>query len=393
MSSRRSRVAGATIVVALATSLFLGASSGLPAGAADPADEAAATSAAAWIVDQQEPDGGFELADFPGFETSDAVLAIASAAQTGTTWSEAEALAAIEALQYGGSGGPTPIDALDDWVTTAHAGAGVNAGEAAKLLVLVVTPLGLDPAAFGPSGTDLAAKVYPSGCGSAPALGSIFFYEKMYVGLGGEVLCGEPDATVVQLVRDAQRDDGGWNFNGSTAPADPSDPFDPNLPDVDTTAVAMEVLVAAGAAWDDPAVQGGLAYLAAQQSPTGAFRSFGADDPNATAVAMLAITAAGFDPNVACWRTTAVPETAGTAYAAPNAWLRSQQQPDGHIAGPNDAFFFSTFATSQTVEGLLRTWLPIARAGGAPTCLTVSPGDTEQDPVADPVTLVPRFTG
>jgi hypothetical protein len=392
MSFRRSRVAAAAVVAVVAASTLFGVlpstGAGAGLGGVDPADRSAATRAAAWLVQQQEPDGGFELADFPGFETPDAVLAIAEAAQTGASWSKAEARAVIEGLQYGGPGGPTPIDALDDWVT-----AGINSGEASKILALVVEPLGLDPGDFGTSNTDLAALVYPSGCGAAPVTDEIFFYEKMFVGYGGELLCGAPDPAIVTMIRDAQRLDGGWNFNGSTAAVDPDDPFDPNLPDVDTTAVAMQVLVAAGAAWNDPAILRGLAYLAGQQSADGAFPSFGADDPNATAVAMLAITAAGFDPDRPCWRQTAVPGAAPTG--SPGAWLRAQQLPDGRIASPNDSFGVNTFATSQTVEALLRSWLPLGRATGAPTCGATPPPNPPANPggAPDPIALVPRFTG
>ena len=63
-----------------------------PAGAAPPPELDAAV---AWLADQQEADGGFEMADFPGFETPDAVFALANAGQTGTTWSTTDALAAV----------------------------------------------------------------------------------------------------------------------------------------------------------------------------------------------------------------------------------------------------------------------------------------------------------
>lgn len=378
MRCRRLRVASALVAGALV--LVVVPATPTVGAAPEPADLAAAVAAVDWLVGQQEPDGGFELASFPGFETPDAVLAIAEAGQTGATWSTVEARAAVEALEYGGSGGPTPIDALDTWVT-----GGVNAGEASKLLLLVVDPLGLDPAEFGPSQTDLAAIVYPNGCADAPDTAGIFFYETMFVGFGGEVLCGAPHPAVVDAIRDAQRPDGGWNFNGSTAPVDPGDPFDPNQADVDTTAVALAVLVAGGATWDDPAILGGLRYLAGQHQPSGAFPAFGADDPNATSVGTLAIAAAGFDPTSSCWRDTADPAAAGTPYASPLAWIRSQQQPDGRIASPNDGYGLNTFATSQSVQTLLRGWLPVARATGAPDCAPVAS--------ADPVALVPRFTG
>ena len=59
------------------------------AGADDAASATAAQKAIAWLHTQQQPDGGFEVAGFPGFETPDAVLAIAEQAQTGDTWSTA----------------------------------------------------------------------------------------------------------------------------------------------------------------------------------------------------------------------------------------------------------------------------------------------------------------
>ena len=377
MRSRRVRVAFSVIVAALATSSVLVA----PARGVTPADGVTARAAADWIITQQRSDGGFEVAGSQGFETPDAILAIAEAAQTGTTWSTAKALAAVEALEYGGSGGPTPLDAIDDWITS-----GVNPGEAAKIVLLVAAPLGLDPEDFGSNNVDLAAIMYPSGCASAPDTSGTFFYESMFLALGGEVVCGAPDPAIVADVRSKQRPSGGWNFNGSLVPVDPPDPFDTNNPDVDSTAVAIEVLVASGAAWNDPAVLAGLAFLAAQRTASGAFEAFGTDDPNATAVAMLAIAAAGFDPTVSCWRDAAVPADAGGPYAAPNAWLRSQQQPDGHIASPYDGPDPNTFASSQSVQGLLLGWLPIGRATGAPTCVPDVPGPA-------PVDLVPRFTG
>jgi hypothetical protein len=366
---RRSFVAAAVALTAVATSAFS------PAGAVTPPVAAAADRAADWLESQQQPDGGFELAGFPGFETSDAVLAIAMAAQTGAAWSTSEALAAIEALAYGGPGGPTPIDALDAWVT-----GGINAGEAAKLMLLVIEPLGLDPGDFGPSHTDVFSILYPSGtCAGGPDLSGTYFYEKLSLGLATKLLCGAVDPAVVSLVRAAQRPDGAWNNLGDpTLTTDLGD-------EVDVTSIATQVLIASGAAWDDPAVLRALGYLATMQDPTGAFRSYGEADPNATAMAMLVITAAGFDPTVSCWRDTAVPARAGTPYGDPEAWSLGRQQPDGRVVSPNDGYGVNSFPTSQSVEGWLRTWVPITRATGAPDCRAV--------PDPDPVVPEPRFTG
>lgn len=376
MVSRRVRVVAAAIAAGLGASFLISA----PARAGDPANTTAAAKAVAWLVTQQQPDGGFEVAGSPGFETPDAVLAMAAAAQTGSTWSTAVARAAVLALEYGGSGGPTPLDALDAWVTS-----GINAGEASKLVLLVTAPLGLDPEHFGASDTDLSAIVYPGGCAGPPDTSGLFFLETAFVAFGGKLLCGAAAPGVVATVRAGQRADGGWNYLG-----DADDDPNPADSDVDSTALAVQVLVVGGAAWNDPAIAAALRFLAAQQAASGAFQSFGSDDPNATAVAMLAIAAAGFDPATSCWRDTAVPAKAGSPYADPNVWLRTQQQPDGHVASPNDGYGVNTFATSQSVTGWLRSWLPVTRASGAPDCAPVT-----APPVAvpEPVGLVPRFTG
>src|SRR5581483_2390324 len=135
-------VACCVVLVSLSFAAF--ASLGV-AGAADPASTAAAGNAVGWLKTQQQSDGGFELAGFPGFETPDAILAIAENAQTGSTWSTAQALAAVQAVHVGGGSGLTPLDAIDAFAHTA-----ISPQQAAKLIVLVAAPLGLDAGAFHP---------------------------------------------------------------------------------------------------------------------------------------------------------------------------------------------------------------------------------------------------
>ena len=381
---------GASCVALLTLSFAAFASLGV-AGAADPASTTAATKAVAWLKTQQQADGGFEVAGFPGFETPDAILAIAESAQTGSTWSTAQALAAVQAVHASGTG-KTPLDAID-----AFAHGTLNQGQAAKLIVLVAAPLGLDPTAFHPgsggtTAVNLLTILDPAGCaGNPPNYG--LFNATLYGALAKKQLCGAPNPAVLATIRAAQRSDGGWNFAGDQDPATDSD--------IDTTSLAVQALIAGGASPSDPAVMKALQFLAAQHQADGAFQSFGSDDPNSTAVASLAITAAGFDATSSCWRDTAVPSAKGTAYGDPIAWLRTQQQSDGRIASPNDGFGINTFATSQTVEGLLRSWLPIVRASGAPTCASVPAPTTTTVPktgvpvaqVADAVATAPTFTG
>ncbi len=112
-----------------------------------PTSTTTANAAVSWLVAQQQPDGGFEVAGFPGFETRDAALAIAEDAQTGGTWSTTEALNAVAAVQYErrrAHAARRPRRPTRRRSTTA--------GAAAKTIVLSAGPLGLDPAAFDPAG-------------------------------------------------------------------------------------------------------------------------------------------------------------------------------------------------------------------------------------------------
>ena len=349
--SRIRRVLACSSALAIA---LLFTASVAPADAADPASATAAADAVAWLKTQQQPDGGFEVADFAGFETRDAVLAIAEQAQTGSTWSTAEALAAVEALKAGGSG-PTPLDYLEGLN-----GASNDPGVAAKTVVLVSAPLGIDATAFG--SVNLLDKM--GGCDgtTSPAFNGL-----LYLVIAQQILCGSAPAANVTTIRGAQQANGGWGFAGDNTASDI---------DNDTSALAVESLVGSGATSSDAAVHSALAFFAANFQADGAWQSFGSDDPNSTALATVALSAAGYDVTTPCWRDTFAPTLAGTSYTSPDVWLRSQQRTTGSDAGrvqsPSDSFGVNTLATSQFVEGLLRSWLPVARAA-AQMCTTPGP--------------------
>ncbi len=388
MHVRRAVACASTFAVAL---LVLSAT----AGAADTATTA--VNAVTWLKTQQQPDGGFEISGFPGFETRDASLAIAEQAQTGSTWSTTEAHDALAALAFGGSG-PTPLNALDAYAATI-----TTAGAAAKTIMLSAGPLGLDPAAFDAAGdgspVNLEAML-DSGCGANTASFGTFS-DTLYAILAKKMVCGAPPPAALAAVRAGQQANGGWNFTG--------DPTGTDV-DTDTTAVAVEGLVAGGADATDPAVHKSLGFFAANLQPNGSWQSFGASDPNSTAQAILGVTATGYDVTSPCWRDVLNPAATGTPYVDPDVWLESQQLTSppadaGRVASPNDAFPpVNTFATSQSVEGLLRSWLPIAVAS-APTCVEpvvpvapvtpVVPGaeTTAVAVAAEAVTVLPAFTG
>lgn len=327
------------------------------AGATDAASLTAAQKAIAWLHTQQQSDGGFEVAGFPGFETPDAVLAIAGQAQTGNAWSTATALAGVAAVTTGGKSG---LDALDAFATPA-----LTAGQAAKLIVLDATPLGLSPSAFDPAadGTsvDLSAIV---DAGAQPDGSYGAFNATLYSALAKRLIVGTVPAITITLIRAAQQANGGWGFSGDPTGTD----IDP-----DTTGLAIQALVAGGATATDPTITRALKLLATDQNADGSWASpSDSGNPNSTAIAIEAITAVGYDPTGSCWRDTADTAKIGMPYTSPDAWLRGAQTPAGNIASPNDQFGLNTFPTSQAVQALLRLWLPVVRAT-APACPSTTP--------------------
>lgn len=310
-------------------------------GFADGNAKNAAASGTAYLKSQQLADGSFETAGFPGFETPDAVLAIAENAQQQAVWNVAQAKAAVDATVKNGK---SVLHAIDDFSQS-----GLSAGQAAKLTILVARPLGLSVTAFDPDG-DGAVNLQALIDGGHQAGGSYgAFNATLYAAIAKYASGGVP-ADTTALIRAAQRSDGGWNFTGS--------PNDANASDIDTTALAIQALAAAKAAPTDTDLRQGLSFLAAQQRANGSWQSFGADDPNSTAVAMIAVTAAGFDPTVPCWRNTVAPGRTGDPYGSPANWLRADQSSDGHFQSPNDSLGVNTFATAQAIQALRRGWLP-----------------------------------
>jgi hypothetical protein len=340
------RVAATVAVAALALSTLVLVAPGASADSA---------SAVAWLATQQQADGGFEVNGFPGFETPDAVAALAADGQADGSWSTTEALDAVLGVQTPAH--ETALRSLDD-----YADGGIGAGQAAKLIVLVTNQLGLDPNLFDPecdggSGVDLEAILGSPGASgrygiSIAAFNQILFAARATAALGGAVA-----AETVQVIRDAQRPDGSYAFNGN--PVDDPDPFAFDDSDVDTTASVVLALDAAGIAPGDATLDAALAWLLAapqRTAATGAWQAFLADDPNATAVAMMALHAVD-------------PVAYTTELSAGAAYLLDLQAVDGHIASPNDGFGVNTFATAQAIQALELATIPAGGTSGVAACV------------------------
>ncbi len=346
--SRRSFVRVATVALA-----SLAAAVGVvdPAIAADVRSESVADRAVAFLASQQRADGGFGEAEagFPGFETPDVVLALADAAQTDLVPDPVAARNAVRTVKKNGRDGLGYLDDLAD--------GGPDAGKAAQL-VLVARAVGLDPRTFDPDGdgaTDLLALVDAG----RNADGSYDpFYNSTVQAVLALVAVGRtvPSDTIASL-QSAQQPGGGYDFTG-----DPS-----GSPEIDTTGRVIQALAAAGVPVADPSIAKALALLAKAQNADGSWSAFGSPDPNATAQAILAVEAAGFRSVDACWRAAA--GDGGRTVAPPDDFLRGAQAADGRIASSNDSFGINTFATSQSVQALLRSFQPVRRASRA-ACAT-----------------------
>ena len=386
-------------LVALASLLAVLVGGALSASAVDPA----VTQNAVTYLDSQQISGTTPATtgsgawdSSPSFEfvTSEAVLAIGEGAQTGAAWSTSAAQTAVKNTTN--ADGKNPMPFLD-----LVAAGSLSPGKAAKLILLVAEPLGLDPTSFDPAGdgspVDLVAAVGPGNAdGSFGPPGA--FNQTLFAALAKKLVDGSVPAATVTYIRSKQKpSNGGWAFDADTGSTTDAD--------VDTTSLAIQALIAGGVGPTDPAVQNGLAFIASQQNGDGSWSAFGNVSAESTSRAILAIVSAGYDPNSSCWRNTVVPALAGSPYDAPDSALVGLQAGNGSIAGPGS--FSPAFSTAQSVQALERQWLPISPAA-TQTCTGMPGGpggpSSEAPPVGAPsevsagsaataVLGTPTFTG
>ncbi len=351
MRSRTTLLAGSALAGALLAPLLV---PGPVAAAVTPTPRSAAAidGAVAWLETQQQPDGGFDVSGFAGFETPDAVLALATAGQSTTTWSQAEARAAVEAITTDDDAPKDALDALDDWVDAVQGDAGASAAakaqQAAKVLALVVAPLGLDPTDFDPSNdtaadVDLVAAV--EAAAGAGDYASLPFNGRAFALWGLAVSGVEPPLALLNGIVAAQQANGGWSYAG-----DPSGSgFDP-----DTTAAAVLALRMDGRDAGSAAIVKAVQAIGLQQRWNGEWAGeFDDGNPNSTGMVLLAFSAFGPAPATSCVRDAMVPRLVGVPYPSPLRAIEVRQQGDGRIASPSDAFGVNTFATSQAIQAMV----------------------------------------
>jgi len=234
--------------------------------AAGPRTEAA-NKALNYVRTLQNADGGFPLSlgsDSSAGETIDAVFAFAAAGTDPATVKR---------------DGKSPLDYLvaqtDSYITTP--------GHLAKL-VLGLAEAGEDPRDF--AGHDLVAGMNAGFNSTSHSYGDSPIDHALYM-LARERLDLSPAHGAAGYLESKQLDDGCWKFSDSFGC------------DTNTTALAIEALLAAGADPSDGAVEDALDYLEDAQNDDGGFpydplSSWGTDsDANSTAFVIQALVAAG----------------------------------------------------------------------------------------------------
>ncbi|HET7036509.1 MAG TPA: prenyltransferase/squalene oxidase repeat-containing protein [Thermomicrobiaceae bacterium] len=284
------------------------------------------TSAVNWLRQQQQPDGGF--------------AGLNGKTDPSTT---ADVALALSAAGIDPAGVTKDGKSVIDFLRANAAGYGASTGGAAKL-ALAAESAGLDPRAF--SGDDLIAKLQ-----AAYDAKTGLYDPQVYVdGLAVLALSGAGaplGVDVVQGLTSHQGADGSWAFDGDTAPG---------KGDSNTTAIVLQALVAAGAS-GSPAIQRGLAYMASARTPNGSYVSQpGQENPpvgdaNSTALAIETLLATG--------QTTRSP-----AVSAALSALRSLQNPSGAFAYRPDAKQDNLLATVQAIPALAG-WTYLPRTAGA----------------------------
>ncbi|MDQ4075072.1 MAG: terpene cyclase/mutase family protein [Chloroflexota bacterium] len=319
--------------------------SALPALAQAEVDVSAAVD---WLQSQVREDGGFS-SDFEEASgvgpTTDSVFAAVSAGADISTWGE-------EA---------SPLDFL-----ATNASEVDSSGLLAKLILSAVAT-GQDPTNFG--GVNLVERLmeqYNPDTGRFEGIVTDHAYAMLALSAAGEEI---PDQARQALI-DLQGDQGGWSFDGE------------GQPDTNTTALAIQALIAADEPVDSTPIVTALAFLRSQQNPNGGFpyqtpSEFGTEsDANSTAWVIQALLAA--DQNLSQW-------------GNPQEFLASLQMENGAFQWQEGVEGSNLLATTQAVPALEEVTfleLPVVQASEEPTVMEEAAPEMEEE--AAPETEAPE---
>ena len=271
--------------------------------------------------------------------------------------STAQSVLALSAANVDLATARSGLSYLEGHVNAFATSKGVDIPGKLAVLILDAEALGANPQTFG--GTDLVARLLateqqsgPTAASSEPRPRRAAFAAGGYTqGLALTALAAADvrgQGPAVDWLIHEQCPDGGWTAPDNTGNACDGSPADFGGPDTNSTALALEGLVAQGAA--SPAIaNAALAFLAAAQDPDGGWSYFpdtratpGSTDPDSTALVIQALIALGVSPTggafikaagdpvsaLLSFRLTSGPD-AGAFFFPP----RRPGQPGGHLSG------------------------------------------------------------
>lgn len=264
-----------------------------------------------WLETQQQADGSFGSPNY----TAEALMAVGANGLDASTWGEAPSL-------------------LANVLSTGTEFADRNAAGAGKLAAALATQ-----ESCWPLGADSPLDHYHPVSGT---FSSDTLYQAWGI-LGTAALKDTVPVSAVQSLKQNQQENGGWElFVGLGT-------------DTNTTALALQALVAAGEPVTSTSVVSGLGYLENAQNDDGGF-PYSPDSPwgtesdtNSTAYAVQALFATGEDPLTSTWAVT---------NTNPISYLLGMQLPNGSFEW-QQGFGPDQIATQQAVLALLHAPFPI----------------------------------
>ena len=287
-----------------------------------------AKTAMEWLRAQQNDDGGFGAPESSIAATIESIYAITAAGESPDDWAQA---------------GNTPFTYLGQNLSEIT----VSGGTTAKLILAVVAA-GLDARDF--NGSDLVATLEAM---YDPATGRYGGEADTFAGHAFAMLAlasvSRPiSGAAVDYIRAGQTPDGSWAWNG-----EPTE----GTGDTNSTALALQALIAAGVSRSDDAILNAVVYYRTQQNDDGGFpyqkpSDWGTDtDANSTAYSIQGLKSAGEDPTGDAW---AKPE--GTPLGALDALQQESGAFAWQAAMPDD----NLLATTQAIAALAGVTFPPA---------------------------------
>jgi hypothetical protein len=297
---------------------------------------------AQWILDNLEADGSFPQIGNAAVDTSDAIAAVVAGGLSG-----APLAPMIAFLQANGP---------------AEATRGAYTGR----MIAGIVAAGANPSSFG--GFDYTATLvsqYDTGSGAFDPANA---FANVQAANGALAANGTlpPLAVTYILSHECPGPEFGFGFGNACSFG----------PDVDTTALTVNALVAAGLS-SDAAVARARSYLFSKENPAdGLFFGCCGTSTTSTGLALAMINALGEDPQAPPWRQSAT--------ADPVQALLANQDPAGGFSEPGCGVC-TNFATVNIIPGMSGRSYPIRPAATGPPPAGEPTPDPEPEPEPEPV--------